>query len=114
MLARPFLDPILCDDRLTDPLGDSEASLLIEFLVEEAERLEGRRVDVVQSQIAHLCRRGRVMARVVRLWCHDRDRPGAIQLAATEGFAEALPSRPVDGTRLMERLIARELARRSA
>jgi hypothetical protein len=115
MLARSFLDPILSDDRLTDPLGDAEARLLIEFLVDEAERLEGLEPDdALRAEVARLCRRGRVMTRVVRLWCHDRQRGAATQLAASEGMAEALPSRPVDGCGLMERLIALEIAHRAA
>jgi hypothetical protein len=114
MLARAFLDPILFDDRLTRPLGDAEARLLIEFLVEQAELLDGLQPDsAVQRAIAQLCQRGRVLSRVVRLWdqahCH-----AATQLAACEGLAEALPNRRVDPCRLMERLIAVEAARCAA
>jgi hypothetical protein len=114
MLARAFLDPILFDDRLTASLGDAEARLLVEFLVDQAERLEGLRPDeAVHRAVARLCLRGRVLGRVVRLW-HDHECMAATQLAASEGLAEALPNRRVDGCRLMERLIAVETMRCAA
>ena len=114
MLARAFLDPILFDDRLTAALGDAEARLLVEFLVDQAERLEGLQPDeAVHQAVARLCKRGRVLGRVVRLWS-DQQCVAATQLAACEGLAEALPTRRLDGCRLMERLIAVETIRCAA
>jgi len=115
MLARAFLQPILYDDRLTAALGDAEARLLVEFLVAQAERLEGLQPDeALRQAIAQLCRRGRVLGRVVHLW-DTQQCLAASQLAASAGLAEALPpSRRLTGCRLMERLIAVESLRCAA
>ncbi|NBO92207.1 MAG: hypothetical protein EBV06_07810 [Planctomycetia bacterium] len=113
MLPRSFLDPILADERLTEPLGDAEARILVEFLVEQAERLETLTTSpqLINARIGRLCRRGRVISRVVRLWCQDREPGAACQLAASEGLAEALPSGQVDACELMNRLIYLESVR---
>ncbi|MFQ3650786.1 MAG: hypothetical protein SNJ75_10665 [Gemmataceae bacterium] len=114
MLARAFLNPILFDERLTAALGDAEACLLVNFLVDQAERLDGLQPEeAVWKAIAHLCQRGRVLGRVVQLW-HDQQCLAATQLAASEGLAEALPSRRLDSCRLLERMIALESLRCAA
>ncbi|MBV9124983.1 MAG: hypothetical protein JO112_16640, partial [Planctomycetes bacterium] len=38
-LSKPFWSPILQDDALTRGLGDPEARVLVEWLVEQVERL---------------------------------------------------------------------------
>lgn len=114
MLARSFLDPILRDDALTRCLGDPEARLLIEWLVDEAERLEGLPDDAMSAAVAALCKRGRVMARFVSLWSIDGQTAAATQLAACEGLADALPAGRVGPRRLMRHLIAHESARRAS
>ncbi len=78
MLARCVLNPILDDEALTRHLGDSEARLLVEWLVDQAEHLgEALPEDAVTAEVRRLCLRGRAIARFVRLWCMDelRGRP---------------------------------------
>lgn len=114
MLARSFLDPILRDDALTRCLGDPEARLLIEWLVDEAERLEGLPDDALSAAVAALCKRGRVMSRFVRLWSIDEQPAAATQLAACEGLTEVLPIGRVGPRRLMRQIITHESARRAS
>ena len=41
MVADPLLHHILSDERLTNGMGDEEARVLVEWLVEQAEELMG-------------------------------------------------------------------------
>ena len=106
MLARYVLNHILDDESLTRHLGDAEARVLVEWLVDQAERLgETLPAESAQREVQRLCRRGRALARFVRLWCLD-DLPGAaIQLAAAEQFAWPFPDGPVDPWRLMQHIV---------
>jgi hypothetical protein len=115
MLARPLLAPILEDEALTRHLGDPEARLLVEWLVEQAERLaENCPADAVPCQVERLCRRGRAIAHFVRLWGQKRGRSAAIQLAASERFAWPLPSGAVDPFELMRSIVSWEARPRAA
>src|SRR6266540_3160475 len=70
MLARPLLHRILSDDALTRGLGDPEARVLVEWLVERAERF-GRTAAseaAVTAEVGRLCRRARGIVRFVVLW----------------------------------------------
>jgi len=109
MLARPLLMRILADEALTRDLGDPEARVLVEWLVERAERL-GEEVTngEVEKAVSALCRRGRAIARFVSLWGSASGRRGALQLAACERFAWPLPTGPVDSCELMQRIVAWE------
>jgi hypothetical protein len=106
MLARRELAPILDDEALTRHLGDAEARVLVEWLVEQAESLgEIGSIEQARAELARLCRRGRVMARFVRLWCLE-DLPGAAsQLVAAERLDWPLPDGPIDPDRLMQQLV---------
>jgi hypothetical protein len=102
MPGRPVWGRILDDEALTRGLGDPEARVLVEWLVEQADRAAGGGEDVV----AGLCRRGRAISCFVRLWCHDRNRGAAIQLAAVERFGWPLPTeRGVDPCELMQAIL---------
>jgi hypothetical protein len=101
MLARPLLTPILEDEALTRHLGDPEARLLVEWLVEQAE---------TGGPVESLCRRGRAIAHFVRLWGQQR-RAAALQLAASERFTWPLPAGPVDPFELMQSIVAWESRR---
>ena len=60
-----------------------------------------------------LRRRGRTLAKFVRLWCHE-DMPGAAaQLAATERVDWPLPDGPVIPWRLMRELVRWENRQRN-
>jgi hypothetical protein len=90
MPVSPLLNHILDDDSLTRGLGDAEARVLVEWLVDQAEQLEATRADA-DAQVRRLCRRARAIARFVLLWCGARSRGAAIQLAGVERFAWPLP-----------------------
>ena len=109
MVANPLLNLILSDERLTRGLGDAEARVLVEWLVEQAEELSASAsIEEADRAVAGLCRRARAIARFVRLWCFERARGAAGQLAAAERFAWPLPAVAVDACELMESIVACE------
>jgi hypothetical protein len=107
MLANPLLALVLCDEALTRSLGDAEARVLVEWLVEQAELLSANRCEEEAGrEMRRLCRRGRAIARFVSLWCLERLRGAAIQLAATERFNWQLPDdHRIDACELMQEII---------
>ena len=109
MVANPLLRHILSDERLTRDLGDAEARVLVEWLVEQAEELahSANRAEADRA-VTWLCRRGRALARFVRLWCQDHARGAAGQLAAAERFVWPLPNAEVDPCELMEEIVSYE------
>jgi hypothetical protein len=112
MLARSELTPILDDEGLTRHLGDAEARVLIEWLVDQAETLsEHLPVEQARAEVQRLARRGRTMARFVRLWCLEHLPGAAAQLAAAERLDWPLPGGPVEAWRLMQHLAAWESRR---
>jgi hypothetical protein len=106
MVAKGLLSHILEDEALTRGLGDEEARVLVEWLVERAEDLEARADrGGAGAEIRRLCRRGRAISRFVRLWCHAGDWGAALQLACTERFPWPLPSTPIDACELMQTIL---------
>jgi hypothetical protein len=103
MLAKPVLSHILDNDALTRGLGDAEARVLVEWLVDQAERLASALSSdqAISKAVWQLCRRGRAIGRFVGLWCHERARGAAVQLAATERFNWPFPPAHVDPYELM-------------
>jgi hypothetical protein len=103
MLAKRVLSLVLHDDALTRGLGDPEARVLVEWLVERAEQFAAAHPDeeAVVRRLRALCRRARAIACFVRLWGTRRGRGAAAQLAATERFRWPLPSGPVEPCDLM-------------
>jgi hypothetical protein len=93
MRAKPFLSHILDNDALTRGLGDPEARVLVEWLVEQVERLaKGASSEpAVWGSVERLCRRARAIGRFVGLWCHAQTPGAASQLAAAERFTWPLP-----------------------
>jgi hypothetical protein len=111
MLAKPLLSHILDDDALTRGLGDPEARVLVEWLVEQADGLADATGDeeVIGRQVQRLCRRARALSCFVRLWCHEGTRGAAVQLAAVERFSWPLPtSRAPDPCELMQAILTWE------
>jgi hypothetical protein len=101
-----LLRPILHDDALTRHLGDAEARILVEWLVERAERVEAD-ADA-EVKVRALCRRARAIGLFVGLWCY-RGQPGAAaQLANAERFDWPLPEPGTDPDTLMEHILDHE------
>lgn len=102
MLDRALLSPIIDNEALTRLLGDAEARILVEWLVERAEDLgDGDATGPAADRVQRLCRRARAIGRFVALWCHHRAWGAAIQLAAVERFDWPLPSGEEDPCELM-------------
>jgi hypothetical protein len=112
MVSRALLNEIFANESLTRGLCDPEARILVEWLVEQAERIAGRESpgdgEGTRRAVEQLCRRGRALSRFVQLWCHRRQRGAALQLAATERFQWPLPSEPLDPCELMYAILSCE------
>src|SRR6266545_3556023 len=107
MLSKPLLRPILDDEALTRGLGDPEARVLVEWLVEQAERsARTAPEEQVRAVVSRLCRRARSIGRFVHLWCQPGERGAACQLAAVERFHWPLPATPLDPFDLMQTILA--------
>jgi hypothetical protein len=109
MLSKAILHPILDNEALTRGLGDMEARMLVEWLVDEADRRaadqdEGE--DEGGREVEHLCRWARAVSRFVYLWCHAGEFGAAYQLAATEQFGWPWPTADVEPCELMEVILS--------
>jgi hypothetical protein len=111
MQCNPFLDPILGDDSLTRGLGDAEARVLVEWLVERAEELaQNSDADAASHTMRRLFRRARAIALFVRLWCLEQDPGAAGQLAVTERFHWPWPEPGADACEVMQAIVVWETA----
>jgi hypothetical protein len=110
MLPTVHLRSILNDEALTRGLGDPEARLLVEWLVDEAEELARHwpQEEDLSRALTKLRRRARGVSRFVRLWCYDQARGAACQLAAAEGFTWPLPTTALDPCELMYHILCCE------
>ena len=109
MLAKLLLSQILHNEALTRGLGDEEARVLVEWLVDQTEALmRTQRREGTESAVNWLCLRGRAVARFVRLWCLENARGAAGQLAAAERFSWPLPQARVDPCELMQAIVGWE------
>jgi hypothetical protein len=108
MQVRPLLHHILTDEGLTRGLGDAEARVLVEWLVERAEGLARAAPECAEAEVHRLCRRGRAIARFVTLWGRRASRGAAGQLAAAERFSWPLPDGSVDACELMQAIVCWE------
>ena len=109
MVANPLLHHILSDEHLTRGLGDAEARVLVEWLVEQTEDLMRQTNEhEAATEVNWLCRRGRALAQFVRLWCLERARGAAGQFAAAERFAWPLPQGGADPCELMQTIVSWE------
>lgn len=107
MLAKSQLSQILDNEALTRSLADPEARILVEWLVDRAERLagDGSMASGATEMITRLCSRARAIGRFVGLWCHQNAPGPAYQLAAVERFAWPLPTEPLDPCELMQAIL---------
>jgi hypothetical protein len=112
MLAKRLLSHILDNEALTRGLGDPEARLLVEWLVERAEDLAdghhqagAAEEQALVARVERLCRRARSVGRFVSLWCSRGGRAAAVQLAATERFYWPLPTTTVDPCELLQAIL---------
>jgi hypothetical protein len=107
MLAKPLLSHILDNDALTRGLGDPEARVLVEWLVEQAERLAVSSLGEEEAwkELSRLCHRCRAIGRFVSLWGQPRARGAAAQLAAAERFTWPLPNCSTDPCELMQGIL---------
>src|SRR5271155_1295674 len=98
MRANPWVHYVLADEALTRGLGDEEARVLVEWLVDKAEQLarDVRGDSVAGNAVRRLCRRGRSFGRFVSLWSQPELRGAALQLAGAERFGFPLPDGPVE------------------
>lgn len=109
MLSRSMLNRIVRDEALVRGLGDAEARVLVEWLVERAEqRADDQEESAAAAIIQGLCRRGRAIGRFVFLWCYQQSQGAAAQLAAVERFAWPLPTDLIDPCILMQDVLAWE------
>jgi hypothetical protein len=84
--------------------------MLVEWLVEQAERLAGMVATegAAQVEVTRLCRRARAISRFVCLWCHQHEHGAAVQLAGAERFPWPLPTQAIDPCELMQDILVRE------
>jgi hypothetical protein len=110
MLTKPVWRHILENDALTRGLGDPEARILVEWLVEQADQIidAGEPENEVERRVAVLCRRGRAISRFVGLWGQTRARGAASQLAAAERFTWPLPPPHADPCEVMQAILVWE------
>ena len=78
----------------------------MEWLVEQAERLAVSRSNgEAEREVRRLCRRSRAIGHFVHLWCAQRLRGAAGQLAVAERFCWPLPEGDLDACELMQEIL---------
>lgn len=103
MEGNPLVGEIVRDEALTRGLGDAEARMLVEWLVDHADLwIDAWGSPRGEREGRVLWRRARTIARFVLLWAIDRNWGAAAQLAAVERFGWPLPQPEVDPCELMQ------------
>jgi hypothetical protein len=110
MQSLPLVRHVLRDEALTRGLGDVEARMIVEWLVDRVENLahEGVTEEQAWEQLRQWCRWTRSVTCFVRLWESPKTRANAVQLAAAERVRWPLPSGRMDTAEVMERILAWE------
>lgn len=112
----PVIRGLARDESLTRGLGDEEARMLVEWVVDWAELLiEAARSDTDAERLVNrLFRRARAIGRFVKLYCEPHSRGSAVQLAAVERFQWPIPpNRNIEPADLMQHILAWESDHRS-
>jgi hypothetical protein len=104
MPARQLLSQVMDDEALTRGLGDEEARVLVEWLVERVEAMAAAEKSESEAcdELGRLRRRARSISRFVTLWCHSGERGAAGQFAAAERLNWPLPDDEADPCDLMQ------------
>ncbi len=109
MAPHALYSPILDDELLTRGLGDAEARMMVEWLIERSDACQVRLVsEACEREVHRLCHRARAMSRFVYLWCHQQLHGAACQLAATERFPWPLPATDEDPCDVMNLILEYE------
>src|SRR5262249_9018623 len=110
MQCPAVLRHVLDDEAITRGLGDIEARMLVEWLVDWAELLAdaAETMDIAWDCVRDLCQRARAIRRFVILWSDFRTRGEATQLAGAERFRWPLPSEDEDPPEMLARILAWE------
>jgi len=108
MQITPLERHILNDEAITRGLGDEEARMLVEWLIERAGQIAFTAQTDADAwrDVRNLCRRGRVFSCFVRLWSQPESRGAALQLVAAERQHWPLPSGEVEPGELLEKLLS--------
>ena len=111
---KPLLSQILEDEALTRGLGDEEARILVEWLVEQAEIVAENLTseETAACEVRNLCRRCRAIGRFVGLWSYSRCRGAAAQLAGAERFSWPFPSASAEPCEVMATILRYEAEER--
>ncbi|QVL34356.1 hypothetical protein KIH39_10750 [Telmatocola sphagniphila] len=107
MIVEPMYRRIINDEALTRGLGDIEARMLVEWLVDWAELLEETIPDVgdANQKIGQLQKKARAISKFVVLWSDGHSKAGALQLAATERFQFPIPEEKCEADEAMARIL---------
>ena len=101
---------LLADDSLTDSLkrrlGDVEARLLVDWVVERIEQLSDGNISasLCETAISRLMRKARTIGRFVHLW-GEADHHVALQLAAVERARWPFPRSPREPVALLRQIL---------
>lgn len=101
------LAKILLDERLTRNLEDSEANLLVQWLVGELETSfrENPSKENIQKASCTLLAKGRAIAKILELWGQKSMIRNAVQLMATEKLDLCIPDPKTSTMELLESMI---------
>jgi hypothetical protein len=108
MQSLPLVRHILRDEAVTRGLGDVEARMIVEWLVDRVEQvgITAQNEADAWQQVHQLNRRARIVARFVNLWSSEDSRGSALQLVGVERLHWPLPGGDVDPGELMEGILA--------
>lgn len=108
MQSLPLVRHVLRDDSITRGLGDIEARMIVEWLVDRVEQI----ASTVPTEAAGWAavraasRRARTIVAFVRLWSDPATRGAAGQLAAVERVHWPFPASDADPGQVMESILA--------
>jgi hypothetical protein len=107
MFGEPMYRGIVNDEALTRGLGDVEARMLVEWLVDWADLLEETIPDREDAdrRVVQLKKKARAIGKFVVLWSDGHTKAGAMQLAATERFQFPFPPEDYEADEAMAQIL---------